>query len=130
MKATKKVKRVARELFRLCVVDGVLDGARARKVAAHLAGSGHRGALSMLSEFQRLVRLDRDRRTALVESALPLGGSLRNAIQARITDTYGPELRTVFTENPALIGGIRVKIGSDVYDGSIRAKLAALERQL
>jgi F-type H+-transporting ATPase subunit delta len=36
---------------------------------------------------------------------------------------------TSFAENPALIGGMRVKIGSDVYDGSVRAALEALEER-
>ena len=31
-----------------------------------------------------------------------------------------------FDQNPALIGGLRVKVGSDVYDGSIQARLKAL----
>ena len=40
---------------------------------------------------------------------------------------YGPELNTSFADNPALIGGMRISVGSDVYDGSVKAGLAALE---
>ena len=33
----------------------------------------------------------------------------------------------LFAQNPALIGGMRIKVGSDVYDGSVQARLAALQ---
>ena len=35
-----------------------------------------------------------------------------------------------FVLNPALIGGMRIQVGSDVYDGSVQAGLAALEKSL
>ena len=130
MKANRKVKRAARQLFRLCLVDGVLDEGRARQVAQRLAASRQRGALAILSDFQRLVRLDSDRHTALVESAAPLAPGMRDDIQAGLTRGYGPGLEATFVENPALIGGMRIKVGSDVYDDSVRARLAALQARL
>jgi F-type H+-transporting ATPase subunit delta len=130
MRANKKVKRTARGLFRLCLADGVLDEERTRKVARALAGSRRRGSLRVLSDFQRLVRLERGRHTARVESATPLADSLRQEIQAGLTRTYGETFEMEFGENPALIGGIRIRVGSDVYDGSIRAKLTALASKL
>jgi F-type H+-transporting ATPase subunit delta len=130
MKATRRVKRAARELFQLCLVNGVLDEDRARRVAERLATSGRRGALPILSGFQRLVRLDRGRHTALVESATPLAGTLQEALTTDLTRRYGAGLATSFAQNPALIGGIRITVGSDVFDGSVRARLAALEGRL
>jgi len=130
MKGNKKVGRAARELFRFCRVDGAFDEGRVRQVAQGLASSRRRGALAILSNFQRLVRLDSGRYTALVESAAPLAGSLRDEIQADLARAYGPRLDASFVQNPALIGGMRIKVGSDVYDGSVRAQLAALESRL
>ena len=130
MKTNRKSARAARELFRFCVVDGVLDNARALQVAQRIASSRRRGALTTLSVFQRLVRLDRDRHTALVESAMPLAGALRDGIRAGLLRAYGRRLETSFEENAALIGGLRVKVGSDVYDGSVLARLAALQARL
>ena len=83
-----------------------------------------------MSDFQRLVRLDRDRHTALVESATPLASGLRDSIQADLTRVYGPGLVAASCDNPALIGGVRIKVGSDVYDSSVRSRLAALEARL
>jgi F-type H+-transporting ATPase subunit delta len=130
VKANRKIRRAGRELLRLCTVEGALDEGRARLVAQRLAASGRRGALSLLADFQRLVRLDRDRYTAVVESATPLVDPMRDRIQAGLARVYGPGLETSFAQNPALIGGIRIRVGSHVYDGSIRARLAALESGL
>ena len=130
MRANKKVKRTARGLFRLCLVDGVLNEERTLQVARALASSRQRGSLRVLSDFQRLVRIERDRHTALVESATPLAENLRHEVQRGLARTYGETLEMSFGENPELIGGIRIRVGSDVYDGSIRAKLIALESKL
>jgi F-type H+-transporting ATPase subunit delta len=130
MKTNQKTRREARHLFRLCLVDGLLDDERARQAAQRLAWSHRRGALPLLSEFQRLVRLHMDRRMAVIESATALAPPLRTNIQADLARRYGPGLEASFSENSALIAGIRIKVGSDVYDGTVRARLAALQARL
>lgn len=130
MKTTSRTRRGARELFRACVVDGELNEARARQVAERLGASSRRGALALLTAFQRRVRLERDRRTAIIESAVPLGEELRAGVADRLHRIYGPTLVTSFTENAALIGGMRIKVGSDVYDGSIHRRLERLAAAL
>ena len=127
MKTTRKSKRVARQLFRLCLVDGRLDAARVEQVARRIAESKRRGTLAVLSGLHRLVRLERDRHTARVESAKPLTDDVRRNVQESLQRRYGSALDTAFAENPELIGGMRIKVGSDVYDGSVRARLKALE---
>jgi F-type H+-transporting ATPase subunit delta len=74
-----------------------------------------------------LVKHDCTRHTATVESATPLLSGMQASIQAGLSRVYGPGLSTAFIHSPALIGGIRIKVGSDVYDGSVQARLAALE---
>lgn len=130
MKASRKTRRAARQLYRACLVDGLLDGGRVRTVAEQLAVSKKRGALALLMDFQRLVRLDRDRHVAIVESAAPLAADDRDGIRAQLARRYGASLEASFEENPALIGGMRIKVGSNVYDNSVRAKLAALSSRL
>jgi F-type H+-transporting ATPase subunit delta len=124
MTSSRRTRQAARELFRFCVVNGSLDAHRARLVAVKLAGSTRRGALPVLAAFHRLVRLDRGKYAASVESAVPLPPDLRDDLRQRLTHTYGSAIEPSFSENPALLGGIRVKVGSDVYDGSVRARLA------
>jgi F-type H+-transporting ATPase subunit delta len=128
MKATKQTRREATQLFRLCLVSGVLDDNRARQVVQQIIAARPRGYLATLSHFQRLVRLDRARHTAKVESALELAPALRASVEAGLARAHGPGLSTSYSENPALIGGMRIRVGSDVYDGSVEGRLAALAR--
>jgi F-type H+-transporting ATPase subunit delta len=128
LKTTKQTKREARELFRLCLVNGFPDEARVRQVTERIIAGHRRGSLAVLSHFQHLLKLDYARHTAEVQSAMPLPEDLRASVQAGLQNVYGPRIRIVFAERPELIGGMRIKVGSDVYDGSVRAGLAALER--
>jgi len=124
----RKVKRAARQLLRMCLVNGALQGDRVRQVAERLVAAKRRGSLNVLSEFQRLVRLDRDRHTAVVETAAPLVPEVRADVRAGLARLYGDGLEASFEENPGLIGGMRIRVGSDVYDGSVQGGLAALEK--
>jgi F-type H+-transporting ATPase subunit delta len=128
MKTSRQIKREAKRLFRLCLVDGLLDEGRTRQVVQRVIEAKRRGGPALLSHFQRLVRLDSARHTAEVESAMPLPADLQASVQAALSRTYGPGIRISFAQNPGLIGGMRVRVGSDVYDGSVQARLAALEK--
>lgn len=129
MKTTRRTRRDARRLFRACLKDGLLDEARARVVLTRVAGARRRGSMPLLSHFHRLVGLDQARHRAVVESATPLPADFRAVVEADVTRLYGPGVHTSFTENPALIAGLRVQVGSDVYDGSVRRALADLEKR-
>jgi F-type H+-transporting ATPase subunit delta len=128
MKTTKQIMREARQLFRVCLVDGRLDEDRARVVVQRVIQSRRRGYLTLLGHFKRLLKLQYDRFTARVESALPLPADLQATVRAELTGVYGPGITTLFARNPALIGGMRIQVGSDVYDGSVRSGLATLEK--
>jgi F-type H+-transporting ATPase subunit delta len=126
MKTAKQIRGEAKRLFRLCLVNGSLDEDRVRQVTKRVAEGRRRGHMALLSHFQRLVQLALSRRTAKVESAVPLPDGLRASVQAGLERVYGPGLNVQFIDRPDLIGGMRIKVGSDVYDGSVQAKLAAL----
>ena len=126
MQIKKRTKRAARQLYRLCLVNGALDEGRVRLVARRLAQSRRLVALPVLGAFQRLVRLDLDRHTARIESATPLAGPLRDTVAQRLSVRYGPRLNISFLDNPALIAGMRITVASHVYDGTLRARLNAL----
>jgi F-type H+-transporting ATPase subunit delta len=128
MKNVKQVRRDARQLFRLCLVDGLLDEGRVRQVARHVIEANRRGGPAPLSRFLYLVKLDRDRHSARVESAASLPADLQTSIKSDLARTYGPGISAAFEQNPALIGGMRIKVGSDVYDGSVRGALDTLEK--
>lgn len=129
MKVSKAARRSAKRLYRLCLSDdGSVDEARAREVARRVAAAAPRSRrrLQVLWQFKQLVALNVIRHTAHVESATPLGDDLQTTVRNRLTRRYGRGLATTFAENPLLIGGIRVRVASDLYDGSVRGRLTAL----
>jgi F-type H+-transporting ATPase subunit delta len=128
MKTIKQTRREAKQLFRLCLVNGLLDEGRVRLVAQSLLGKRRRGSLALLSHFLHRVKLERARHTAEVQSAIPLAADLQASVLAGLVRLYGAGVTASFTHEPSLIGGMRVKVGSDVYDGSIRGALETIER--
>jgi F-type H+-transporting ATPase subunit delta len=127
MKISKLARREAKELFRCCLANGLLDDNRVRRSVQEVLAAKPRGYVAILSHFQRLVRLDIARRTARIESAVALPADLQSSVQNSLSRVYGPGLSISFSQNPSLIGGMKIKVGSDVYDGSIQARLAALQ---
>jgi F-type H+-transporting ATPase subunit delta len=127
MKISKQARREAKELLRSCLVSGLLDENRARQAVQQIVTLKPRGYVSILSHFHRLVKLDLERRAARVESAVALAPDLQSSVQSSLGRVYGPGVNVSFVQNAALIGGMRIKVGSDVYDGSIQARLASLQ---
>ena len=127
MKISKQAQRDAKHLFNVCKVGGVLDEGRVRQTVTAVIAQKPRGFVGILSHFQRLVKLDIERRSARVESAVPASDALQASVKANLAKRYGQGLNVTFAVNPSLIGGLRVQVGSDVFDGSVKARLAELE---
>jgi F-type H+-transporting ATPase subunit delta len=126
MKISKQARRDAKQLFRSCVSNGLLDENRVRQAVQAVVTQKPRGYVAILSQLQRLVKLDLDRRTARVESPMALSPEQQTVLQGELAQKYGPGLNISFAQNPALLGGLRIQVGSDVYDGSVRARLENL----
>ena len=128
MKISKQAQRDARQIFRSCHVNGLLDESRVRAVVALLAARKPRGYVAILSRLHRLTKLDLENRAARVESATPLPADLQTEVAAQLKQIYGEGLNLSFGENPALIGGLKIRVGSDLYDGSVKKRLEQLEQ--
>jgi F-type H+-transporting ATPase subunit delta len=128
MRTNKQARRTAKGLFSLCLVNDRLDEDRTREVAKRVAATGRRDCQAILAHFLRLVKLDRARHSANIQSATPLPSDLRIDILATLARRYGPALISTFSIRPSLIGGLRIQVGSDVYDGTVLARLAAIEK--
>ena len=129
MRITKQARRDARQLFRACMANAVLDDNRVRQAVQAVSRDKPRGYLALLTQFVRLVRLETARRTAQVESAAPLAPQFQSQIQADLNRKYGAGLSFNFVVNPALLGGVRVQVGGDVYEGSVEGRLTALQER-
>ena len=127
MKIGKQARRDAKELFLACRRDGVLNETRVRQTVAQVLASKPRNYLAALTHFQRLLELDIQSRTVRIENAVPTSESQMATLKANLTQKYGAGLDLQFFVDPTLIGGLRIQIGSDVFDGTVKTRLAALE---
>lgn len=127
MKISKQARRDAKQLFRAAMVNGVMDPAKVRQIVQQILVSKPRGYIAILEHFKRLVKLEQDRRAARIESAVPLDAGQKERVTANLERLYGPGLNISFEQNASLIGGLRVKVGSDVYDSSVATRLHQLE---
>ena len=126
MKGTKQSRRLAKQLFKSCQVDDRLNADRVRKAVSLLIEQKPRGYFGILQNLQRLVKLDEASRSARVESAVTLGQAQQQDVRNSLKRLKGGDVTVKFATNPGLIGGMRVKIGDDVYDGSVKTRLTAL----
>lgn len=121
-----QIRRTAKRLLRWCVVNGRLDERRARAVLGQVLQSKRRGYPTLLNEFSRLMKIEHAKHTAIVRSANPLTTDLQTRVRDTLERLYGEVLQTEFTDDRELIGGIRIQISSDVYDGTVKSRLTAL----
>jgi F-type H+-transporting ATPase subunit delta len=126
MKISKQARRDAKALFQSSRTNGVLDENKVRQVVQKVLAAKPRGYGGVLQHFQRLVKLDIDRRTAHIESATPLSQAQQSELSGTLTRQYGQGLQISFEHNPSLLGGLRIKVGSDVVDATVQGRLNAL----
>ena len=97
-----------------------------RRVFKKVAESKPRGWQAILHELKRLIRLEMERRQVLVESASALDDQSQNRVKASLSGRYGDDLTFEFKVTPELLGGMRVRVGNDVWDGSVKTRLERL----
>ena len=82
------------------------------------------------SAFQLAIDERLGRVRAQVSSAAPLGEAEQSSLQAKLAQMTGKQVRCEFQVDPSLLGGASVRIGSTIYDGSVRGQLGALRHRL
>jgi len=130
MKISKEARRFAKELFTSSLANGRLDAAKVAGLSDQLVAEKPRGYAQILREYTRLVRLELDRRHATVDSAVPLDDARADSLRGELSAQFGDDLTVEFRTNPALIGGLRIQVGSDVWDGTVSNRLHLLQQQL
>ena len=126
MKISKAAASTARRLFGLCQVDGRMDGDKLRTVIKRLTERKPREYRAMLSALHRLIRLEIASRQVTVESAVELDTAARERLLKGLSRQYGPDLEVQYQLNPELLGGMRIRVGDDVIDGSVKGRLDRL----
>jgi len=130
MKLSKESRKLSKDLLRASFTNGLLDGAKVKKVTDAVVESRPRNYIGVLKEFSRLIRLEVAKRHAIIESAAALSDGEKSKITATIQAKYGADVTAEFKINAALIGGLRVQVGSNVLDASVRSRLDRLATEL
>lgn len=130
MKINKEIRQLSRELLRSSFTDGQLDRGRIAAQVKSVIEKKPRNYLKTLEAYKRLLRLEVEKRSATIESASELGRDAGARIVENLKRKYGPDLTTSFIVNPELLGGMRIRVGSDVWDSSVRNRLQRLQQQL
>jgi len=129
-KLDKDSRKLSKQLFNASFSNGQLDEAKVRAIAAKIAEAKPRNSVGILKEFHRQIRLEIEKHHAVIESAQPLDGGLSEQVVSGLKSKYGQTITTEFKVTPELIGGLRIKIGSDVFDSSVRNRIDRLENLL
>jgi F-type H+-transporting ATPase subunit delta len=112
---------------RVKLVEDLLDGkaqpATVRLVEVALESFGGRGFESSLTRLVELTAAKRDREVAYVTVARPLTEADETALAAKLSDIYGRQVSLKVDVDPVIIGGVSVRVGSDLYDGTILRRL-------
>lgn len=126
MKIGKDTQNAARRLFRLCLDGNTVAEDRVRLIARKIAERKPRNYEALLAAFSRMVEYAVKSRTATIQSAVPLTEEERSRIQTKLAVKYGDGLYYNWEVAPDLLGGVRIQVGDDVKDGSVRSKIDRL----
>lgn len=130
MKVTKEIRQLARQLLRASFTDGQLDQGKVGSLVESLLARKPRHYLNVLEYYKRLLRLELEKRHAQIESASELADEAKTQITSNLQRRYGQDLTAEFRVEPELLGGMRVRVGSDVWDGTVKTRLERLAGQL
>ena len=130
MKINKEIRQLSREMLRASFTDGQIDRGKITSLVESLIAKKPRRYLDILQYYKRLVRLEIEKRHARIESSTQVSPETRARIVENLKKKRGRDLTTGFVLNPELLGGVRIRVGSDVWDGSVRDRLERLQKQL
>ncbi len=130
MKLNKEIRQLSRKMLQASFTDGQLDPGRISSLVDSLITQKPRNYIDVLKNYRRLLRLELEKRHATVETSSEVDPAIRSEIVANLKSKYGSDLSTEFHVDPRLLGGMRVRVGNDVWDGSVRNRLERLQHEL
>jgi F-type H+-transporting ATPase subunit delta len=130
MKPNKEIRQLSRKMLQASFTDDQLDPGRIASLVDSLVTQRPRNYIDVLKNYRRLLRLELEKRRATVETASDVDPAIRSEIVDSLKNKYGNDLTTEFHVDPQLLGGMRIRVGSDVWDGSVRNRLQRLQHEL
>ena len=126
MRADKKTKALAKQLFKLSVVNGTVSPEQVTGVLGYIEKNVPRHGLAVLQLYHRAIVTELAKSNAVVEHAGPIGDTVLKSIEAAMTRKYSRPVAATSKPNPKLLAGLRIRIGSDVYESTVAGQLATL----
>ena len=130
MKINREIRQLSREMLRASFTDGQLDPGKISSLVDSLISKKPRRYIDVLKNYRRLLRLELEKRQAKIESANEMDSAMSSELVSNLKRKYGRDLTTEFVVNPELLGGMRIRVGSDVWDGTVRNRLERLQQEL
>jgi F-type H+-transporting ATPase subunit delta len=130
MKINREIRQLSREMLRASFTDGQLDPGKISSVIDSVTARKPRSYIDVLKNYRRLLRLEVEKRRAQIETASEMDPATQSEVVTNLKKKYGSDLTPEFVVNPDLLGGMRIRVGSDVWDGSVRNRLERLQQQL
>jgi ATP synthase F0 subunit b len=130
MKLNKEIRQLSRKMLQASFTDGQLDPGRITTLVDSVIAEKPRNYIDLLKNYKRLLRLEVEKRRATIETASEVNSDMRSDIVANLKSKYGNDLATEFYVDPQLLGGMRIRVGNDVWDGSVRNRLERLQHEL
>jgi F-type H+-transporting ATPase subunit delta len=127
MRGTKQTQQLARQLFQLSLdANGHLSAERVAGVLEYVEKHAPAKPLALLQAYKRLIAREVARGQALVEHAGPVDESLLKTIEGAMSQRYHRPVVASGKANPALLAGLRIRVGDDVFETSVSAQLDTL----
>ena len=89
------------------------------------------GSLSeMVTEFKQELDRRMGIAQARVSSARALSAAEKKSLEKQLAEITGMTVRASYSEDPALLGGVTVRVGSTIYDGSVQGRLDRMRQEI
>ena len=126
MAADKQTKLLAKQLFKLSVVNGVVSPEQVAGVLGWIEKTSPRRPVAVLKAYHHRIAIELAKSRAEVEHAGPIGDTVLKSIEAAMTRKYQRPVTATAHPNSELLAGLRIRVGSDVYESSVAGQLATL----
>lgn len=122
----KQIQQLARQFFQLSIASGELSADRVAGVLQYIEKHKPANSVAVLKAYRRLVTAEVARGQAVVEHAGVIQDAVLANIAGSMTKKYGRKVTSIAKRNDALLAGLRVRVGDDVYESSVAGQLASL----
>jgi F-type H+-transporting ATPase subunit delta len=123
---SKQIQQSARQFLKLSIIDGAVSPDRVAGVLEYIEKHRPANSLAILKAYQRLISSEIARSEARIEHAGPASDTMLATIAASMSRKYNRPITRVARRNDALLAGLRIRVGDDVYESSVAGQLAAL----